>query len=309
MNKRVAIIGECMLELTRSASADGSVGLPMNLSYGGDTLNTAVYMARLGVDVDYFTALGDDAYSDWMIEQWEAERVGCASVVRVSGRLPGIYSIETDSRGERKFHYWRDQAPARELFDESDRRAALFDQLMVYDMIYLSGITLSLYKPDCLIALFAFLKDYRDKGGIVAFDGNYRPARWPDLNAVRDVYSKMYQLTDIGLPTLEDEQLLYPGDTAEDVVTRLRQCGVTELVVKKGAEGCLTVFDDKIENIPAEAVNNIVDTTAAGDSFNAAYLAARIKNQPCSQAAMAGNEMAGLVIQYSGAMIPKRAHC
>jgi 2-dehydro-3-deoxygluconokinase len=160
MNKRIAVIGECMLELTRDVSTRESSGMPMNLSYGGDTLNTAVYMARLGVDVSYFTALGDDPYSDWMIQQWKTEKVGCDSVVRVSGRLPGIYSIETDGSGERRFYYWRDQAPARELFDEPEHRSKLFEQLMAYDLIYLSGITLSLYKPTCLEALFAFLKDY-----------------------------------------------------------------------------------------------------------------------------------------------------
>ena len=68
--KRVACIGECMLEL---CGGDLSA---MTLSYGGDTLNTTVYLARLGVDVDYVTALGDDPYSDWMIEQWRAEGIG-----------------------------------------------------------------------------------------------------------------------------------------------------------------------------------------------------------------------------------------
>lgn len=308
MNKRVAIIGECMLELTRDTSASSSASLPMNLSYGGDTLNTAVYMARLGAEVDYFTALGDDPYSDWMIQQWEAEHIGCASVVRVPGRLPGIYSIETDSRGERSFHYWRDQAPARELFDEFERRCELFEQLMAYDLIYLSGITLSLYQSSCLDALFAFLNVYRKKGGIVAFDGNFRPARWPDLAYAKDIYTKMYQLTDIALPTLEDEQLLYPADSAKDVVVRLQACGVTEMVLKKGAEGCLTVFEGETEEVQANMVDNVVDTTAAGDSFNAAYLAARIKEQPAPEAAVAGHNLAGLVIQYPGATIPKSAH-
>ena len=58
---RVASVGECMIELSEAAG-----GL-LARSYGGDTLNTAVYLARLGVAVDYVTALGDDPWSDEMV--------------------------------------------------------------------------------------------------------------------------------------------------------------------------------------------------------------------------------------------------
>src|SRR4051812_50110599 len=80
-------------------------------SYGGDTLNTAIYLARLGVAVDYVTALGDDPWSDEMIAGWAAEGIGTEQVARVPGRVPGLYIIQTDARGERSFLYWRGNAP------------------------------------------------------------------------------------------------------------------------------------------------------------------------------------------------------
>jgi len=86
---RVACIGECMIEL--SEHADGS----LTRSYGGDTLNTALYMARLGTPVDYVTALGDDGWSDEMLAAWKAEGIGTAKVLRLPGRLPGLYVIQT----------------------------------------------------------------------------------------------------------------------------------------------------------------------------------------------------------------------
>ena len=92
---RVASIGECMIELSPAAG-----GL-LSRSYGGDTLNTAVYLARLGVAVDYVTALGDDPWSDEMLGAWQAEGVGTDLVVRVPGRLPGLYLISTDDDGQR----------------------------------------------------------------------------------------------------------------------------------------------------------------------------------------------------------------
>ena len=108
---RVACIGECMIEL--SELGDGR----LSRTHGGDTLNTAVYLARLGVEVDYVTALGDDHFSDEMLAGWRREGVGTALVPRLPGRLPGLYLIRRDASGERSFFYWRDRAPARELFD------------------------------------------------------------------------------------------------------------------------------------------------------------------------------------------------
>ena len=91
MTDRIGCIGECMLELS-SAAHDR-----MKLSSGGDTLNTAVYFARLGRSVDSVTALGDDPYSDWMIDEWQAEGVGANSALRVPARLPGFYAIRINA--------------------------------------------------------------------------------------------------------------------------------------------------------------------------------------------------------------------
>src|SRR5438874_12313443 len=102
----VACIGECMVEL--SEQPDGS----LSRGFGGDTLNTAVYLARLGVAVDYVTALGDDPWSGEMLAAWHAEGIGTGLIVRVPGRLPGLYLISTDADGQRRFSYWRHSSPA-----------------------------------------------------------------------------------------------------------------------------------------------------------------------------------------------------
>src|SRR5258705_12786381 len=108
---RVACIGECMIELRQAPGGLYSRG------FGGDTLNTAVYLARLGIDVDYITALGDDSLSDEMIAGWSAEGVGTGRVARLRGKLPGIYLIETDQQGERRFFHCRERSAAPQLMD------------------------------------------------------------------------------------------------------------------------------------------------------------------------------------------------
>ncbi len=125
-------IGECMVELARNA--DGRYGL----SYGGDTFNTAVYMARAGLDVSYATRLGDDPYSDGILALAASENVGTSLIGRAKGRNAGLYLIETSPTGERSFHYWRDRAPARDLFDAPNGDAVVTAMTRAR-LVYLSG--------------------------------------------------------------------------------------------------------------------------------------------------------------------------
>jgi 2-dehydro-3-deoxygluconokinase len=105
---RVAAIGECMVELQERP--DGGI----TQSFGGDTFNTAAYMARLGEGlgafVDYVSAIGDDPFSEDMATFWRAQGVGDRLVLRRPGRRPGLYFIKTDAAGERRFFYWRGEA-------------------------------------------------------------------------------------------------------------------------------------------------------------------------------------------------------
>src|SRR3954466_11530985 len=155
---KVACIGECMIELKQAQGTEPGL---FSRGYGGDTLNTAVYLTRLGVGVDYITALGDDSLSDEMISGWAAEGVGTSRVTRLPGKLPGIYMIQTDDRGERRFFHWRDSAAARSLMDLPDT-ADILDSLAGYDIFYLSAITLSLYNDAGRARLFAGIRRARE---------------------------------------------------------------------------------------------------------------------------------------------------
>src|SRR4051812_10678430 len=164
---RIACIGECMIELKQAEHGLFSRG------YGGDTLNTAVYLARLGADVDYITALGDDTLSDEMVAGWAAEGVGTNHVMRLKGKLPGIYMIQTDDSGERRFFHWRESAAARSLMDLPET-SDILNSLASYDVVYLSAITLSIYSKDGRAQLIAALKRAKEQGARIVFDTNFR---------------------------------------------------------------------------------------------------------------------------------------
>ena len=201
-----------MIELSEAAG-----GL-LSRSYGGDTLNTAVYLARLGVAVDYVTALGDDPWSDEMLSAWRAEGVGTDLVVRVPGRLPGLHIISTDRNGQRSFHYWRDSSPARLLF-ELPQTADLAAALAEYDVIYLSGVTLSLYGEAGRKRLFEALDLARARGRRIAFDTNFRTRGWPDRALAKAAFRAAIGRADIVLASTEDLDLLFGAEGASELPT------------------------------------------------------------------------------------------
>lgn len=298
---RVASIGECMIELRhRSASV-------LDLAYGGDTLNTAVYLTRLtrgrDVRVDYVTAVGDDAYSDGMLAMWQGEGIRTDLVARLKGRLPGLYTIRTDARGERSFTYWRSASAARDMLRDA-RAEQVAAALEGHDLLHLSGITLSILDPPQRAALLAIADRVRAHGGRVAFDSNYRPVGWPSPEGARTAFEEMLGRVDIALPTLDDEQALSGVKDARECAERLRRCGVAEIAIKLGERGCFLSSTHLTGEVAAEPIDQVVDSTAAGDSFNAGYLAARLLGADSAEAARLGNRLAGRVIAYPGAIIP-----
>ena len=299
---RVACIGECMIEMKQAQGGQGG-GL-FARGYGGDTLNTAVYLARLGVDVDYLTALGDDTLSDEMIAGWNAEGVGIRRVVRLSGKLPGLYLIQTDERGERRFFHWRENSAARMLMDLPDTEDIL-NSLPTYDIVYLSAITLSLYTEHGRGRLMAALKRARLLGTRFAFDTNFRARSWPDLNVARRVFSAAFEEADIVLASTEDLLPLYPGESNDALISGISS---PEVVVKLSKPVSLLRFAGGLHEVKAEPVTKpVIDTTAAGDSFAAAYIAARLSGLDPIEAARAGHRLAGVVVCYPGAIIPRYA--
>jgi 2-dehydro-3-deoxygluconokinase len=299
---RVACIGECMVELKQAQPGQG-LGL-YSRGFGGDTLNTAVYLARLGVTVDYVTALGDDPLSDEMIAGWQAEGVGTAKVARLPGKLPGLYLIMTDTKGERRFFHWRESAAARSLLDlpESEN---LLQSLSTYDLVYLSAITLSIFTENGRGRLLAALRQARARGARIAFDTNFRARGWPDLDVARRVFREAFETSDIALASTEDLLPLYAGESTDGLLGKIP---TGEAVLKLAEPVSIVRVEGVSRRIEAEPVTSVVvDTTAAGDSFAAAYLASRLAGAHPVDAARAGHRLAGVVVCHPGAIIPRSA--
>jgi 2-dehydro-3-deoxygluconokinase len=296
---RAICVGEVMIELLRES--DGRFAI----ACGGDTFNTAVYLARAGADVGFATALGDDPYSDGIMALVAAEGVASEAILRVNGRLPGLYVVDLDPAGKQHFNFWRAEAPARDLFELPDwNRVAA--GLITAKLIYFSGITLSLYSNVGLGRFLALIEVARQNGAKIAFDANFRPRDWRgDLSRTRTIFMEALKRVDIALPAYDDEAVLWGDPSPEATVERMQAFGIAEIVVKNGPNSALVVAQGAQEFVPVPELVVPVDPMAAGDGFNAGYLAARLAGETPPAAAAAAHRLAGQVIRHRGAIMPR----
>lgn len=287
---QICCAGEVMVEL---ASA-GQPGL-FRQGVAGDSFNTAIYLARQGLAVDYLTQLGDEAFSDNILQQLQSEGIGDRLIKRCPGRQPGLYLISNDEHGERQFSYWREHSPAREMFD-----APL--TLEGYKVFYFSGITLAIARSglDCLKAL---LTQLRAAQCTIVFDPNYRPQLWQDREQAQWHYREVLPLCDILLPTLEDETALWGTASEADCQAMYERLEIRELVIK-GRDLVTHVYSAGEHVMKQAQALPAVDTTGAGDAFNAGYLAARLQGQTIEEAIEAAQQLAAAVVQQPGAILP-----
>ena len=267
-----------------------------------DTLNTAWYARQLfgpQWDVSYLTAVGEDAISDRMVGFIADAGINTDQVQKIAGRTVGLYLIQLD-KGERSFAYWRSDSAARRLADDAGRLAAAFASAGV---IYFSGITLAILSPGSRTILFDAVADAREKGAMVVFDPNLRPRLWDSLDTMRQTIMQAAGVSDILLPSYEDEATYFEDFAPDDTARRYAGAGAAVVIVKNGADEAVCLRDGQTSRFTPPSVADIVDTTAAGDSFNAGFLAEYLGSGNLQEAMAAGAELAARVIAERGALI------
>jgi 2-dehydro-3-deoxygluconokinase len=295
MTKRVVSVGECMIELS------GGEGGQYRMGFAGDTLNAIWYArARLPAEwtTDYVTALGDDNYSDEMRAFLGAHAIGTGHIQTIAGRRPGLYMIRQKD-GDRHFTYWRETSAARLMAED---REALANAFAGADLIYFSGITLAILAPRARGRLLKAIVGARNAGALIAFDPNARPALWRSPAVMGAAHTVAAGISDIVLPTFPDEKATFGDASAAATADRYLALGVREVAVKDGSEPAIVATSERRDSVPATA-GEVIDATGAGDSFNGAYLAARLQGAEPVEAARAAHKVAGVVIGHRGALV------
>ncbi|ODT70031.1 MAG: 2-dehydro-3-deoxygluconokinase [Pelagibacterium sp. SCN 63-23] len=296
MTRRIVSIGECMIEMS------GGEDRSYRLGYAGDTLNTAWYLRALldrGWSVDYATALGEDRYSGDIRAFLADNDIGVGHIQTIASRRPGLYMIHQE-KGDRHFTYWRDNSAAKLLADDRDALQRAVDGA---ELVYFSGITLAILAPRARGRLLKAIVAARDNGARIAFDTNLRPALWSSPQVMACVLTAAASVCDIVLPTHGDEAPLFGDRSVGETADRYLELGVAEVVVKDGSNPALIATADERVSVAPPPGAQVVDATGAGDSFNGAYLSARLQGKGLRDAAQAAHRTAGIVIGHKGALV------
>ncbi len=295
MNQRFLAIGECMVEMAPQTSGD------YTLNFAGDTFNTAWYLRQLApveLEVAYLTGVGDDAMSERMTDFMRASGV-VPEVLTVADRTVGLYLISLQN-GERSFQYWRNASAARSLAEN----LAPVESLKKGDMAYFSGITLAILADEDKTKLLSTLANARESGVTVVFDTNLRPRLWETLDQMRHWIMQAASVADIALPSFDDETEFFVDADKQATKTRYEQCGVKHVIVKDGPKTVLFRDESGSDTEFAPTVNSApVDSTAAGDAFNAGFLANFLKGDKLIKAVEAGCTLSHEVVSHKGALV------
>lgn len=295
---KTVAIGEAMIEMA-VVGAD-----TYRRSYAGDTFNTAWHMSQLAKGegtVGFVTKVGQDSASNGFVAELAADGLDTSCIGQMFDRTMGLYMIELQET-ERHFHYWRSHSAARLLADDPDWLTVAIGDA---GLIHLSGITLAIISEEARVHLWQVLAAARANGAYVSFDPNVRPKLWSSPREAKTTLSRFFEITDIVLPSLDDEAALWGDASSKITIERFRKAGVSEIIVKNGAGPVRASFVSGEIVITTPAVSGICDTSGAGDAFNAGYLAARLNGADQSDAIEAAQRMSSEVIQHFGARIPK----
>ena len=303
MNKGLLAIGECMLEL----SGEMQLVSHANLNFGGDVLNTALYYARLGGDVSFLTAMGDDVFSKQIIDVWDSENIDTSTVLKLKDRLPGLYAIQTDSLGERSFHYWREQAPIKELFSYL-HQDDLVNFTNDYQYLYFSGISISRWDSNQLKIFAVWLEQFKNSSinKQIVFDLNYRPKCWKNAEQAKDYLNVILPFVTNVITTFDDEEMLFEDVSYKQTIDRYSKYGVDNIIIKYGSAPTIISNNSNIIKVAPIKIIKPLDTTAAGDSFNAAFLVGIDNGLEIQSAVKFAQEFAAEIIQHRGAIVDKK---
>lgn len=298
MSPDIVCLGEPLLEFNQTRSKES----PENYlaGFGGDTSNCAIAAARQGASVGYMTVVGADPFGDALLDLWRREGVDFAEVGCNPSANTGIYFV-THAEDGHHFTYFRAGSAASRM-EPKDLSASYIAGAKV---LHVSGISQAISDSAC-DTVFTAIDVARQHGVRVAYDTNLRLKLWSIHRARAVIHAALAQST-IALPGHEDATMLTGLEDPDAIVDFYLGLGVPLVVLKCGKAGALVATPDERRRVEGHPVTAI-DATAAGDTFNGAFLAEIVAGRDPFAAAAYANAAAALSTRAYGAVepIPRR---
>ena len=295
MKIKICAIGECMMELTNAKMELYSQ------SIAGDTLNFASYLDKKIFDTSYFTAVGTSDISKRVISFLKKQKIKTNLVSLINSYEIGLYLIENSKAGEKIFYYWRDNSAAKFFFNNQKIKKCQ-NQLKKFQYVYFSGITLSLFDDNNFhkfLSLIEFLKKKKIK---IIFDFNIRIKRW-SKKKLFFYFSKTLPFVDILFSSGEDLNFLKGNTSLKTFKNLIQKYNIEHGIFRNNARLNYSFYKDESYFIKNKIKNKVVDTSGAGDGYNAAYISKFIKFNDPQKALYAASQIGAKIVMKKGAIV------
>ena len=299
--KKAIFAGECMIEISGDLSSLDTSKAKIKVNFGGDTFNSAVYFSRLcnkNFVTHYFTAVGNDKFSEMMLKRFEYENLNTSLVKIIKNKYPGLYSIHTDKLGNRNFSYWRSQSAAKSMLSDL-KGSKNIEKLYNCDLFYYSGISTNILEKKYQSKLIKIAS----KAKLTAFDFNYRKNLHTNKIETQNLFKEINQFVDINFISYDDMIDIFVKTDAIDFVKKNSR--KNNIILLRLHDHVIYSYYGLIGKIYVPMVI-AKDKTAAGDSFNGSFLANETNkiNMTIQQKILKAHSLTRSVIKYDRAIIP-----
>jgi 2-dehydro-3-deoxygluconokinase len=285
-------IGECLIELYEQAPHT------YRQSVAGDVFNTLFYASRLGLRTGFISNFGSDTLTQHILDRMDAERIDRSCTATSQEKTNGLYLISQDEKKEPKYSFWRNDSAARQTLRvlAKDRLEKYISQTRYF---HFSAIALAiLQQREILIAILQKLQNKI----LISFDTNFRHGLWDDVGTLRNFIEENSSLITYLFVSKNDDEHLYGKRPADEAVLFYTGLGYKTVIFRQGENDVLVHTADGLLRVPTVNANSVVDTTAAGDAFNAGFIASQLRGESIEDSILSGNRCAAFVIGRHGAL-------
>lgn len=259
----------------------------ISMKNGGDCLNTAICLAKLGNRVGFAGKIGDDSFGSFLLDTINGYGIGTKGLKVEKDASTSAVIVAINNQGERVFLYY---GGTNDSFSYDDVDVSVIDQCKI---VHVGGtFLLPGFDGDGAAKLF---KLARSKGKLTSMDVTYdTTGRW--LSIIKPCLKHL----NLFMPSINEAKYITGKEKPEEIAGFLQNEGVEIVVVKLGKDGCYVKDSGKGFYFPAYDVN-VVDTTGAGDSFVAGFLTGVSKGWDLEKCAQFASAVSSHCIQQVGA--------
>ena len=295
MKINVCSIGEAMIEISNIKNS------LYNQSFAGDTLNFCNYLDKKKLNAFFLSAIGKSEINQSLLDFVKSKNISTKYIKQINQFEIGLYLIKNKDNGEKQFFYWRDESAAKQYFNNIDF-LNLYKELKNFDYIYFSGITLSIIHISKLNNFIKLLKLLKSKKIKIVFDFNIRPTRWNKKN-LNNFFDSVLKFVDICFISGEDMSYWKNKNGIKSYEQIVRKYKLKHSIFRKNAKFTYVFLNKTRYVFKNKLLKTVVDTSGAGDGFNAAYLSNFIVNNDPVLALKAGSSLGSKIVMKKGAIV------